>query len=172
MRSAHAKHPYEHPHGIGPCGPQRLTQRKSRQVGSIDAENRASGMRYQVSFAQPIRAQIEPSSASQWNSDTLISTPMRSCPVAATTCRRCGVGVRSIEAAPTPPDRRPIRGRADEPRGNRQRRGAEQRARAPIRPSPSRCEPTVSSRRFPAERVRRSARNTSPRTSQSSRSGW
>ena len=32
------KHPYQHPYGIAPCVPQRLMERKSLQVGTVDAD--------------------------------------------------------------------------------------------------------------------------------------
>ena len=32
------KHPYQHPYEIAPCDPQRLMERQSRQVGTVDAD--------------------------------------------------------------------------------------------------------------------------------------
>jgi len=53
------KHPYQHPYGIAPCVPLRLMERKSRQVGTVDAEYLR--IRYAVPALStgPIRAQIE-----------------------------------------------------------------------------------------------------------------
>jgi len=38
VRCDRAKHPYQHPYEIAPCDPKRLTQRKSCQVGTFDAD--------------------------------------------------------------------------------------------------------------------------------------
>ena len=37
LRSCAGKHPYQHPYGIAPCVPSRPMERKSSQLGVIDA---------------------------------------------------------------------------------------------------------------------------------------